>query len=241
MNAPRFIHLRLHSEFSITDGIVRLDDAVKRAQKDNMPAMGMSDLMNLFGMVKFYKSCRNKGIKPIVSADIWLENEEDRDKPTRLMLTVKNREGYRRLCELLTQAFTHNQYRGRAEIKRAWLEQGDNSNLLCLSGAHLGDVGVALAMGQREEAMRRAQYWESLFPDSFYLEVQRVDNAQVESVVQATLWLAGETGLPVVATHPSSSWTRTTSRPTKRGCALPRAIRWATNAVRAISPNASIS
>lgn len=202
MNAPRFIHLRLHSEFSITDGIVRLDDAVKRAQKDNMPAMGMSDLMNLFGMVKFYKSCRNKGIKPIVSADIWLENEEDRDKPTRLMLTVKNREGYRRLCELLTQAFTHNQYRGRAEIKRAWLESGDNSNLLCLSGAHLGDVGVALAMGQREEAMRRAQYWESLFPGSFYLEVQRVDSAQVESVVQATLWLAGETGLPVVATHP---------------------------------------
>ena len=202
MNAPRFIHLRLHSEFSITDGIVRLDDAVKRAQKDNMPAMGMSDLMNLFGMVKFYKACRNKGIKPIVSADIWLENEEDRDKPTRLMLTVKNREGYRRLCELLTQAFTHNQYRGRAEIKRAWLESGDNSNLLCLSGAHMGDVGVALAMGQREEAMRRAQYWESLFPDSFYLEVQRVDSTQVESVVQATLWLAGETGLPVVATHP---------------------------------------
>jgi len=202
MNAPRFIHLRLHSEFSITDGIVRLDDAVKRAQKDNMPAMGMSDLMNLFGMVKFYKSCRNKGIKPIISADIWLENEEDRDKPTRLLLTVKNREGYRRLCELLTLAFTHNQYRGRAEIKRTWLEEGDNSNLLCLSGAHMGDVGVALAMGQREEAMRRAQYWESLFPGSFYLEIQRVDSTQVESVVQATLWLAGETGLPVVATHP---------------------------------------
>ncbi|WP_199052144.1 DNA polymerase III subunit alpha [Aquitalea sp. ASV15] len=202
MNAPRFIHLRLHSEFSITDGIVRLDDAVKRAQKDNMPAMGMSDLMNLFGMVKFYKACRSKGIKPIVSADIWLENEEDRDKPTRLLLTVKNREGYRRLCELLTMAFTHNQYRGRAEIKRAWLEQGDNSNLLCLSGAQHGDVGVALAMGQREEAMRRAQYWESLFPGSFYLEIQRVDNPQVESVLQATLWLAGETGLPVVATHP---------------------------------------
>uniref|UniRef100_A0A8W7PC09 Polymerase/histidinol phosphatase N-terminal domain-containing protein n=1 Tax=Anopheles coluzzii TaxID=1518534 RepID=A0A8W7PC09_ANOCL len=147
MNAPRFIHLRLHSEFSITDGIVRLDDAVKRAQKDNMPAMGMSDLMNLFGMVKFYKACRNKGIKPIISADIWLENEEDRDKPTRLLLTVKNREGYRRLCELLTQAFTHNQYRGRAEIKRAWLEQGDNSNLLCLSGAHMGDVGGGTGHG----------------------------------------------------------------------------------------------
>ncbi|OWY37715.1 DNA polymerase III subunit alpha [Xenophilus sp. AP218F] len=202
MNAPRFVHLRLHSEFSITDGIVRLDDAVKRAAKEQMPAIGMSDLMNLFGMVKFYKSCRNKGIKPIVSADIWLENEEDRDKPYRLMLTVKNREGYRRLCELLTEAFSHNQYRGRAEIKRAWLESGDNSNLLCLSGAHLGDVGVALSMGQREEAQRRAAYWEKLFPGSFYLEVQRVDSAQVENVVQSTLWLAGEMALPVVATHP---------------------------------------
>lgn len=202
MNAPRFVHLRLHSEFSITDGIVRLDDAVKRAAKEQMPALGVSDLMNLFGMVKFYKSCRNKGIKPIVSADIWLENEEDRDKPYRLMLTAKNREGYRRLCELLTEAFSHNQYRGRAEIKRAWLASGDNSNLLCLSGAHLGDVGIALSMGQRDEARRRAEYWESLFPGAFYLEVQRVDSAQVENVVQATLWLAGETGLPVVATHP---------------------------------------
>ncbi|AXE34664.1 DNA polymerase III subunit alpha [Chromobacterium phragmitis] len=202
MNAPRFVHLRLHSEFSITDGIVRLDDAVKRAVKEQMPALGVSDLMNLFGMVKFYKSCRNKGIKPIVSADIWLENEEDRDKPYRLMLTAKNREGYRRLCELLTEAFSHNQYRGRAEVRREWLASGDNSNLLCLSGAHLGDVGVALSMGQRDEARRRADYWAKLFPGAFYLEVQRVDSPQVESVVQATLWLAGETELPVVATHP---------------------------------------
>lgn len=202
MNAPRFVHLRLHSEFSITDGIVRLDDAVKRAVKEQMPALGVSDLMNLFGMVKFYKTCRNKGIKPIISADIWLENEEDRDKPYRLLLTAKNREGYRRLCELLTEAFSHNQYRGRAEVKREWLASGDNSNLLCLSGAHLGDVGIALSMGQRDEARRRAEYWESLFPDAFYLEVQRVDSPQVENVVQATLWLAGETALPVVATHP---------------------------------------
>ncbi|WP_019104589.1 DNA polymerase III subunit alpha [Chromobacterium haemolyticum] len=202
MNSPRFIHLRLHSEFSITDGIVRLDDAIKRAIKDNMPAVGMSDLMNIFGMVKFYKGCRDKGIKPIVSCDVWLENEEDRDKPYRLMLTVKNRQGYGRLCELLADAYTHNQYRGRAELKRAWLENGDNSGLICLSGAHLGDVGQALLMGQRDEARRRAEYWERCFPDNFYLELQRLDNPQVENAVQASLWLAGEIGLPVVATHP---------------------------------------
>lgn len=202
MNAPRFIHLRLHSEFSITDGIVRLDDAIKRASQENMPAIGMSDLMNMFGMVKFYKSCRSKGIKPIVSCDAWLENEDDRDKPYRLMLTAKNREGYGRLCNLLADAYTRNQYRGRAELKRSWLEEGDNSGLICLSGAHHGDVGIALSNGQRDEALRRAKYWADIFPDSFYLEIQRVDNPQIENIVQATLWLAGEAGLPVVATHP---------------------------------------
>ncbi|MDF0604215.1 DNA polymerase III subunit alpha [Neisseriaceae bacterium TC5R-5] len=202
MNSPRFIHLRLHSEFSITDGIVRLNDAIARAQQEQMPALGMSDLMNLFGMIKFYKSCRDKGIKPIVSCDIWLENEEDRDKPFRLLLTAKNRSGYGRLCQLLADAHIHNQYRGRAEIKRSWLENGDNSGLICLSGAHLGDVGQALAIGQRHEAEQRAQYWEKCFPGNFYLEVQRLENPQLENVVQATLWLAGELALPVVATHP---------------------------------------
>ncbi|SMF56153.1 DNA polymerase III subunit alpha [Pseudogulbenkiania subflava] len=202
MNPPRFVHLRLHSEFSVYDGIVRLDDAVKRAKKHGMPAIGMSDLMNLFGMVKFYKACRGNGIKPIVSVDALISNDDDRDKPARLLLTAKNRAGYLRLCDLLTQAVLHNQYRGRAELKREWLESGDNSQLICLSGAHLGDVGMALANGQRDVAERRARYWAELFPDNFYLEVQRLDNPQIESVVQQTLWLAGETGLPVVATHP---------------------------------------
>ncbi|EEG06672.1 DNA polymerase III subunit alpha [Pseudogulbenkiania ferrooxidans] len=202
MNPPRFVHLRLHSEFSVYDGIVRLDDAVKRAKQHGMPAIGMSDLMNLFGMVKFYKACRGNGIKPIVSVDALISNDDDRDKPSRLLLTAKNRAGYLRLCDLLTQAVLHNQYRGRAELKREWLENGDNSQLICLSGAHLGDVGMALANGQRDVAERRARYWAGLFPDNFYLEVQRLDNPQIEGVVQQTLWLAGETGLPVVATHP---------------------------------------
>ncbi|TCP08451.1 DNA polymerase III alpha subunit [Crenobacter luteus] len=202
MNAPAFIPLRLHTEFSVTDGIVRIDDAVKRAKSLGLPALGMSDLMNLFGMVKFYKACRSAGIKPIVSVDAWLENEDDRDKPYRLMLIAKDRDGYGRLCELLAEAYLHNQYRGRAELKRAWLEAGDNSHLLCLSGAHLGDVGLSLINGNPDEALERARYWSTLFPGGFYLEVQRLDKPEVEQVVQATLWLAGELSLPVVATHP---------------------------------------
>src|SRR2546426_342169 len=150
MTAPAFIPLRLHTEFSTVDGIVRIDDAVKRAKQQDLPAIGMSDLMNIFGMVKFYKACRGTGIKPIVAVDAWLENEEDRDKPFRLMLIAKDRNGYLRLCELLTEAHLSNQYRGRSELKRAWLENGDNSHLIMLSGAHLGDIAVSLSKGQQE-------------------------------------------------------------------------------------------
>ena len=147
MNTPAFIHLRLHSEFSITDGITRLGDAVAAAIAQQMPALAITDLMNLFGMVKFYKTCQGKGVKPIIGVDVYLENHIDRDQPFRLLLLAKNRQGYGRLCELLTQAYRHNQHRGRAEIKREWLEQGDRRDLIMLSGAHQGDVGMALLAG----------------------------------------------------------------------------------------------
>ncbi|TIC83641.1 DNA polymerase III subunit alpha [Crenobacter intestini] len=202
MTTPRFAHLRLHSEFSVTDGIVRLDDAIRRAKADGMPALGMTDLMNMFGLVKFYKGCRDAGVKPLIGCDVWLENPADADKPTRLLLLAKNRDGYGRLCELLADAFTHNQVRGRAELRREWLNTGDNSGLICLSGAHLGDVGVSLANGNPDEAIARARHWAERFPGAFYLELQRLDNPQIEQIVQQTLWVAGETDLPVVATHP---------------------------------------
>ncbi len=202
MNTPDFVHLRLHSEFSIADGIVRIDDAVDRAKADSMPALGISDLSNLFGMVKFYKACRGNGIKPVIGCDVWIENETDRDKPFRTLLICRNRAGYGRLCELLTDGYRTNQYRGRAELKKSWLEQGDNSGLLALSGAHLGDVGMALVAGNVDSARRHAQWWAGLFPDAFYLELQRVAQPGVEGCVQGAVALAAELGLPVVATHP---------------------------------------
>ncbi|MFC4157760.1 DNA polymerase III subunit alpha [Chitinimonas lacunae] len=202
MTQPAFIHLRLHSEYSVTDGIVRIDDAVRRAQAQRMPALALTDLMNLFGMVKHYKACRSAGIKPIVGADVWIENPEDRDKPFRALLLAKNRAGYGRLCELLTAAFRHNQYRGRAEIKPDWLAQGDNSALIALSGAHLGEVGQLLLNGNLEAARLRARWWADCFRDSFYLELQRTGDPRAETQVHGAIDLAAELDLPVVATHP---------------------------------------
>jgi DNA polymerase-3 subunit alpha len=204
--APAFVHLRLHSEYSITDGITRLDEAIARARDDGMPALALTDLANLFGMVKFYTGARGAGVKPVIGADLWIADAESRDPgrdaATRLLLLVRNRAGYLRLCELLTVAYLAPRRHGRAELSRAALANGDNSGLIALSGAHGGDVGQCLLAGKADRALETAREWGRLFPDSYYLEIQRYGQPQQEQLVAATVALAATADLPVVATHP---------------------------------------
>ena len=150
MTDPRFIHLRLHTEYSVADGLVRVDGAVKRAREIDMPALGLSDLSNTFGWIKFYRAARGAGIKPVFGCDVWVSNAADRNRPSRLLLLVQHREGYRRLCELLTRAYEENLYRGRAEIDPAWLAEGTDG-LLALSGG-----AVPRALLPRTAALRPA-------------------------------------------------------------------------------------
>ena len=205
MPLPAFVHLRLHSEYSIADGMVRLDEAIARAAADGMPALALTDLANLFGMVKFYGGARGRGLKPIVGCDVWVEpavGAGDRDRPARLLLLAKDRGGYLRLCELLTQAYLGPRSRGRAEISRAALAAGDNGGLIALSGAAGGDVGQALLLGATAQAEAAAAEWARLFPDSYYIEIQRYGQPQAEQLVAASVALAAKLDLPVVATHP---------------------------------------
>ena len=127
---------------------------------------------------------------------------ESPDDPCRLLLLVRNRDGYRQLCELLTRAYLVEGRRDRAEIRREWFGEVGSDGLIALSGAHLGDVGEALINGNFDLAGERARAWEAIFPGAFYLEVQRYGQAQQEAIVQQTADLAGELGLPLVATHP---------------------------------------
>ncbi len=203
MTSPQFIHLRLHSEFSIADGLVRIDELVDAALADRQPAVALTDLANLFGMVKFYKAARGKGIKPIVGCDIWVTNEEDRDKPFRLLLLVKNRTGYLQLCELLARASLSNAHRGRAEVRIDWLEAlQPGGGLIALSGFQAGDIGSALENGNAALAERCAARWAKIFPGHFYIEVQRNGNSALENLLRQSTQLAAKLQLPVVATHP---------------------------------------
>ena len=206
MKNTQFVHLRLHSEYSIVDGLVRVDDAVDVAARDDQPAMALTDLSNLFGLIKFYKAARKKGIKPIAGCDVWITNEADREKPSRLLLLVKDRTGYLNLCELLSRAWLENQYRGRAEMKIEWFEAlsagGSDPGLIALSGARDGDIALAFETGNPENAERNALRWARIFPDSFYIEVQRTGQLGLEQYVRQAVELAARLQLPVVATHP---------------------------------------
>ncbi len=202
MPDPAFVHLRLHSEYSIVDGIVRIEDAVRRAREDRMPALALTDLANVFGMVKFYEAARSHGVKPVIGCDLWLSNEADRANAYRILLLCQSREGYLRLSRLLSRAYLENQYRGRPEIRKDWFEEEGTEGLILLSGAHHGDVGAALIRGDAERARSLAKDYARLFPARFYLELQRDGTSNAENCTRAAAALAARLGLPAVATHP---------------------------------------
>jgi len=201
MTDPHFIHLRLHTEYSVADGLVRVGEAVKRARESGMPALGLSDLSNTFGWVKFYRAARGAGIKPIFGCDVWVTNAADRNRPSRLLLLVQHREGYRRLCDLLTRAYLENLHRGRAEIDPAWLRDGTDG-LLALSGGDSGNVAQALLDDKPDAARAAAEAWAALFPGRYYLELQRFGQPHAERLIDGLLDIGAALKLPAVATHP---------------------------------------
>ena len=201
MSSPAFVHLRLHSEFSIVDGTLRIDDAIAAAQADRMPALALTDLANQFGLIKFYKAARARGIKPIAGCDVWIANEGERDQPSRALLLAASREGYLKLCDWLSRAYRHHQHRGRPELQRAWFAEGTDG-LIALSGARDGDVGQALLQSNTAAATRLAREWAAWFPQRYVLEVQRAGHPDEEALLRATAELADRLALPLAATHP---------------------------------------
>ncbi len=201
---PTFIHLRMHSEYSISDGIVRINDAIEKAVADSMPALALTDLSNLFGMVKFYEAMRSNGIKPIIGCEVWITNENDRGTPSRILLLCKSHSGYLLLCRLLSRAYRENQYQGQAEIKKSWFNKNElgTQGLIALSGSCHGEINMALIQDNFDRAKILAQEWSDLFPGHFYIEIQRVGRDDEEIILQNSLALSSDLDLPVVATQP---------------------------------------
>jgi DNA polymerase III subunit alpha len=196
-----FVHLRTHTEYSVVDGTLRVDDAASAAARDGQAACAITDLSNLFGAIKFYTAARKKGVKPIIGCDLWLEPEEGDKHGSRLLVLVQNHQGYLNLCELLARAWSGNTQRSHAFVKWEWFET-HGAGLLVLSGADGGAVGHALLAGDAERAEAVAQRLAALFPQRFFIELQRAGLSSNERHVRAAVPLAAKLKLPVVATHP---------------------------------------
>ena len=195
-----FVHLRLHTEFSVVDGTTRVNAMIKAAAEDGQVAMAITDFNNLFGGIKFYKEGRAKGVKPILGAELVLEGS-DGGPASRLIVLVQSTLGYHNLSELLARGWTRGVVRDQAQHQWSWLEEL-NEGLIVLSGAQAGPVGQALVRGDEAGAAKAAQRLARLFPHRFFLEVQRAGRADDESHVVACVKLAERLNLPVVATHP---------------------------------------
>lgn len=195
-----FVHLRLHTEYSLVDGLVRIKPLVKTLAGMGMPAVAVTDQNNMCSLVKFYKAAMGTGIKPICGADLWLPNKDPDGPLSRISLLVMNAVGYRNLTELISRGFIEGQRNGQIIIEREWVVEAAEG-LIMLSAAKEGEIGMALIAGDLQEAGNLAREWMAVFPDRFYLEVQRTSRPNDEEQLHAAVALADKIGAPLVATN----------------------------------------
>ncbi|MCM2313387.1 MAG: DNA polymerase III subunit alpha, partial [Steroidobacteraceae bacterium] len=209
----RFVHLHVHTEYSLVDGVVRIDSEkrddgtlvreglIDACARLGMPAVALTDQGNLFALVKFYKAALARGIKPLVGVDVLLGEDGERTEPSRLVLLCQDERGYANLTRLVSRAYLENQGKYGPTIARAWLDRDSTTGLVALSGARDGDVGRALLSGREDDAGRALDAWLKLFGDRYYLELTRTGRPGEEDCIAGSLQLAVQRGVPVVATN----------------------------------------
>ncbi len=196
-----FIHLHLHSEYSLVDSTLRVRQIVDAAVANQMPAVAITDLSNVFSVVKFYKTATQAGIKPIIGSDVWLEREDQPGKPFRLVLLCQDEQGYRNLTALLSEAYRSGQHvGGHACVSKAGLKQ-NNAGLIALSAAREGELGNALLHGSATQVELVADEYLAMFGDRFYIELQRTGRVGDEEHIDKAMTLAARRSMPIVASN----------------------------------------
>jgi DNA polymerase III subunit alpha len=196
-----FVHLRLHTEYSLVDGIVRVPELMAAVAAAGMPAVALTDQSNLFAMVKFYKEAQAAGVKPLIGVDAWIREPGERAAPSRIVFLCQNLVGYRHLTQLVTRSYLEGQQRGAPMLERSWITHEVLQGLIVLSGGAEGDIGRCLARGRDDEAQRCLERWQAFCGDRFYLEVQRTGRAGEQVCAEGTMELAQSRGVAAVATN----------------------------------------
>ncbi|HGO5293730.1 TPA: DNA polymerase III subunit alpha [Photobacterium damselae subsp. damselae] len=200
MAEPRFIHLRVHSDFSMIDGLAKVKPIIKKASELQMPALAITDFTNLCGLVKFYYAAHDAGIKPIIGADFKVQSEELGDELFDLTILAANNEGYKNLTLLISEAYQRGHVQHQPVIDKEWLIK-HKDGLILLSGGKTGDVGKALLKGNQNMVEQCVTFYQTYFPDSYYLELVRTGRPDEEAYLHFAIELAEKAQLPVVATN----------------------------------------
>ncbi|MGE6222610.1 DNA polymerase III subunit alpha [Aeromonas media] len=200
MADPRFVHLRVHSDFSMVDGLQKIGPIVSAAAANNMPALALTDQMNMCGLVRFYGSAHGKGIKPIVGADFWVQSEELGDEQFRLTLLAMDNDGYQNITLLISRGYQRGHVQGRPVIDKGWLVE-HAKGVIVLCGGREGDLGKFLLKGNRQMVEQSLAFYRTHFPDAYYLELLRTGRPDEEVYLHMAVAIAAEFELPVVATN----------------------------------------
>ena len=195
-----FVHLRLHTEFSLVDGLVRIKPLVAQVAELGMPAVAVTDVCNFYGLIKLHQAAFAAGVQPLFGTDLRVLESDDPDRAHPLCLLAMNQAGYKNITELISRAYTQGQHLGVPYVQKCWLEEC-NEGVIALSCGAAGDVGQALLAGKTSTARERAEYWMSLYPDRFYLELHRTGREGDETHLHAAVALAETLQCPVVATN----------------------------------------
>ncbi|MBV1840509.1 MULTISPECIES: DNA polymerase III subunit alpha [Photobacterium] len=200
MAEPRFIHLRVHSDFSMVDGLSKVPPLVKAVAQMGMPAMALTDFTNLCGLVKFYFAAHGAGMKPIIGADFKVQSEEMGDELFDLTILAADNDGYKNLTLLISEAYQRGHVQHMPVIDKDWLVN-HKQGLILLSGGKTGDVGKALLKGNQQLLNKCVSFYQEHFPDAYYLELVRTGRPDEEAYLHFAIELAENVGLPVVATN----------------------------------------
>ena len=196
----QFVHLNIHSDYSLVDGLVRIKPLISAVAKAGMPAVALTDQHNFFAAVKFYSAAIRAGVKPILGADLRLRDEADSKNNSRFIVLCQNMVGYHNLCRLLSRAYIEGQHLGVPMLDFEWLE-GQTEGLICISASREGLLSKALLNNQKDEVISIVESWKKLFPDRLYLELMRTGREDDERYLEAAVTLANQSDLPVVATN----------------------------------------
>ncbi|MEN9917536.1 MAG: polymerase subunit alpha [Pseudomonadota bacterium] len=195
-----FIHLHLHTEYSLSDGLIRIDKLISTADELSMPAIAVTDLSNLFATIKFYQAAIKKGIKPIIGAECWMKNDQFPDQALQLVLLCQNKQGYRNLIQLISRSYLENQHKGKPVLQKSWFVE-HSEGLIVLSGGREGEIVSHLLKNNKALAAEALKFWLTLLPNRFYLQLQRLGRPLEEEYIGLVLELAKEYNAPVVATN----------------------------------------